>query len=298
MAVLSVVGCSTRTQPPRAPSKRGAAEQIPVHLDLVLRIDLRRIREALPPTVFADLASLVSKKAMAPGEVVSQALVFSDTVWIGLRPSMDPARWDHVLVLEGDFSKVATHDLGKVFRPPRDLGGGLFVRDVWEEAARTEPARLYTYLEKRWLIASAAEVDALERVLEGGHYERHLEPKERGTLSFVTPLEQFMNELSQSSPRLAELLGKPVSASGWVDLSANVFELEMRIEFRTTRAAASAARTLKLTTTYLIRRLTGEKSGLSISQADSDLILTGAISVERLAALIPQKNEGISPRSK
>src|SRR5690606_2764753 len=168
------------------------------------------------------------------------------TLWLGLRPDADPRRWDNVVILEGEFSGIPTSRLVEAFGPPRDLGGGFRAYDAPLPRARTEPARLYTYLEERWILASEAEVDALERVIERHRAERTLEPPERGLISVAAKLDRLATSLESRSQRASELAAQAVSLTGAVATKNEGFEVELRVDFLEPEDAQRAEQALRL----------------------------------------------------
>lgn len=242
-----VGACSPRVQPAvPAPVNRPPIEQIPVDLDVVIRLDLRRFRATVDPIVADAIGRLLVSQAREPLDLVVAALARTDKLWLGLRPDADPRRWDNVLVLEGDFGDITTKQLSEVFGPPRDLGGGFRAYDAHDVPSRTAPARLYTYLEERWIIASEAEVDALERVIERHRAERTLEPPERGILSMAARLGRVSESFEERSPKAAKLAAKAVSMTATVDASADSWDAEARIEFESEEDASLAGAGLRV----------------------------------------------------
>lgn len=270
---------------PRTPQLREPIEQIPADLDLVARIDLGRIRSALPPGVMDRLVTIVTVEPAAPSDVLVLALAKTDTLWIGIRPSFSPQTWDNVLVLEGDFSSIDTVTLGKAFRPPRDLGAGFFVRDAWKSGPRTSPARLYTYLEKRWIVASAAEVQALERVIEGNRYERHFEPPARGVLSISARLDRISQELQETAPKAARFLEKGRDFEATLDLEGRGVKISARMHFEESDDAELAARAMNLFARLALGAATLGQVDLQVEQVERDVSIELELPPEVLASL-------------
>lgn len=274
-----ILGCSPRAPAEvPAPIHRPAIEQIPVDLDVVVRVDLDRIRQAIDPGLSEVLGRLLLSQARAPEEVLAAALAKTNKIWLGFRPDADPRRWDNVVILEGNFADIGSDKLAEAFGPPRDLGGGFRAYDDPQPAFRTSPARLYTYLEERWLLASSAEVDALERVIERHQAERTLEPPETGVVSMAANLSRLSTSLAASSPRAADLLERAESLSGFIKLSRETMNAEVRLRFTDASDAQVASAALQL----FLRVYT--VSGLSIKAEshERDLVIraegrTGAL---------------------
>ncbi len=285
--VLSACAGSTPSPSgqPDSPQLREPIEQIPVDLDLVARIDLGRMRSALPPGAVDRLVSLVTAEQTAPSDLLVLALARTDTLWLGVRPSFSPNTWDNVLVLEGDFSSIDSATLNKAFRPPRDLGAGFFSRDSWEKGPRTSPARLYTYLEKRWIVASAAEVQALQRVIEGNRYERRFEPPARGIVSVNARLERITEELQETAPKAARFLDKGRDLEATLDLEGRGVKVSARMRFSKVDDAELAARAMDLFARLALGPATVGQMDLSVEHVEQDVSIELRLPPEILARL-------------
>lgn len=241
------------------PSVSSPVRAIPSDLDVVVRIDLDPIRAVLPQGAESRLAlaalSAVGASAVgstgpdplaaprAASAVVRQGLLGARQIWIGLRPGPNPAHWDNVLVLRGDFSFLREAELTRAFHPARPLPQGWRVYEARRIEGRVAPAALYAYLDDLWVVASVAEVDAVERVLEGRASEPNVEPPERGVISCAARLPALAALLRADSPKSARLLERARDAQASADLTAEglVLSAEMRFaeEDEATRAASA-----------------------------------------------------------
>jgi hypothetical protein len=119
----------------------------------------------------------------ADGLVVA-SLLSAEQVYLAYRPSPLWAPLDRVLALQGRFEQLVRPPLG--FSAATDLG-----RDVryWDAkaapAGRGGVARIYSFGERVRVFVSEAELDAVERTLDGLGSPRRLEPPEEGTLSLA-----------------------------------------------------------------------------------------------------------------
>jgi Arc/MetJ-type ribon-helix-helix transcriptional regulator len=222
-------------------------QAIPADLDVVVRIDLEPIRAALPAQAQSDLAAVaLAGDFSAASDVVRRALDRAQQVWVGFRPGQLPEHTDNVLVLRGDFSKIPLAELGDAFKPARDLGGGWSAYDARRVRGRSAPARLYTHLDDLWVVASEAELDAVERVLEEGVRERRLEPPERGVLSVAARMAGVAASIRQSSPKAARFLSQADVGTMSADLSSEGLEVFAELGFVDEATAARSARALQL----------------------------------------------------
>ena len=234
LASTSFVGCGSDAHEAEfAPFavQRPAVQYMPEDLDVVMRLDLKRVREGLPAeTSIALTAWALGGQSDDVGALLSRGMALADTIYVGLRaPERSWRELDQVVILEGDFSGIAAGDLTRLFLPPRDLGGTLRVYDAAPSERvvvldgksgegnaptslpmydqRTAPARLYSFGDKLWLFATPVEVDARERTVEEGHAGSSLIPPERGVFSVAARLERLLPHLQKESPRAANVLG-------------------------------------------------------------------------------------------
>jgi len=218
--------------PPSAPSFVRPLDAMPADLDLVLRIDLKKIRE----TLGAPAMTVISEQAvkglrgadLATDALLLGALEQTDTLWLGVRPTPALEAADSVLVLSGRFPDFEPHRAASTprFESAIDLGGTLRRFDRQKPPARSAPARIYVHGEELIVSVSEAEIDSVERSLEEQRGAPPLEPAEKGALSVaarprVLPRELFagsdsLRRLAQSADRLelnADLTGSGVDAT-------------------------------------------------------------------------------------
>src|SRR6185436_17326036 len=122
--------------PPAAPRVTSAAELIPADLDVVVRLDLARVRAALGAAALAALAGQVLARGQGePGsdDLELSSLLEADQVYLGYRPSPLWAPLDRVLALQGSFTQLMHPPAG--FSGATDLGG-----DVRYWDAKTPPS--------------------------------------------------------------------------------------------------------------------------------------------------------------
>lgn len=271
-ALVASTACAGQQPPETAPGYVQPSAQIPVDLDLVLRLDLARLREGVGVPVEQAVRQGWQQTSLDPTGILGHCLSSAQKLWVGLRPSADPLTWDYVLVLEGQFAEVSERRLAEGFRPPRPLVGGYVVYDAWQVPHRISPARLYLYRDSRMIFASAAEVDAIERVIEGGRYERVTEPPARGLLSFQFPAGRLARRWEASSPKLARLMASAGEASGSIDLTARGVTLDARVSFDDPLHAERVAMALRLVAQALAKNASVAESTLvtpSSAQSDS-----------------------------
>jgi hypothetical protein len=270
-----------------APVTRPPAQQIPVDLDVVVRVDLEKIRRRLDIRGAEALARLLIAPARELGALVLQAIACTDRLWMGLRPDLDPSRWDSVTILEGDFSSITTEEISLAWGPSLDLGGGYKRYDALANSGRAAPLRLYTLHEERWLLASETEVDALSRSLEEGRSERVDEPPERGIVSVTARLGR-MKEFG-GERTFTRAFERAESLFAWFDLADSRVKASARVRFLDEESAGLAERALSI----FARIALSEQFDWEISRAGREVVLEAAAPLyllkERLFAAASEK---------
>jgi len=234
LGLLLGAGCGPERigPPPNAPRLVQASDAMPADLDLVLRLDLRKIRETLGgPAMTAISERAVSRMRGADrgtDALLLSALEQTDTLWLGMRPTQTLEAADSVFVMAGHFPKFDPHRAESTprFAPAIDLGGNLRRYDRAQPPTRGAPARFYVQGEQLLVSLSAAEIDSVERSLEEQRGMPPLEPAEKGVLSAVArpqvlPLEIFagadsLRRLARRADRIelsADLTGAGLDAT-------------------------------------------------------------------------------------
>jgi hypothetical protein len=93
--------------PPPAPRVSVPGELIPSDLDVVVRLDLGRVKAALGAATISALAGDVLARGsvkQAADELLIASLLEADLVYLGYRPSPLGAPLDRVLALQGRFT--------------------------------------------------------------------------------------------------------------------------------------------------------------------------------------------------
>lgn len=239
-------GAGPVTPQVEAPSVAAPVRAVPSDLDVVLRIDLEAMRSAFPADVEARLAqALLGEDGASSGasEVMILALLQARQVWIGWRPGPDD--WDNVFVLRGDFGELRETDLSRDFHPARALPNGWRVHEARSVTSRGAPAALYAHLDDLWVFASEAEIDAVERVLDGRAPEERLEPPERGVVSVAARMPSLVAQYRRVSPQAARLLEGARTVQASADLTAEGLSVAAEMSFEAEDLAEGAAEGLR-----------------------------------------------------
>lgn len=261
---LAVPACARGTRPvgpADAPTIRRPEELLPADLDLVLRLDLERIRAAIGPERFAELVRAHATPAVvAAGRdpFVDAALVQARTVWLAVRPNRRLELVDGVLVLAGTFRDLDPREGGArpAWSGPADRGGDVRVHERSGPVARSAPARAWLRSSDLVVVATAAEIDSVERALEGRGGGPRLEPPARGALSVAARVRPFVDLVRRSAPLVGRALEDARELTGWADLDADGLDGEFELRCSGPAAAAALADLL----TAALPRLAEEES--------------------------------------
>lgn len=248
---LSTSGCTgpERIAPPASPgpSMGSPADAIPGELDVALRVDLEKIRDVLGETAFAELTKR-GFGAGASGDAASERLLAdafaqSDSVWIALRPGARAELTDSVTILRGHFARIdpRSYSASPPWQPAIDLGGGWRRYDREAPPSRAAPARIYAKGDEALVLVSTASLDSVERRLEQGADDPHLEPAEKGVLSLQARGEALRSALVDRAPAAARFLGRAQRLSVVADLDSIGLNAEIELTFDREDLAKQAA---------------------------------------------------------
>jgi hypothetical protein len=230
-------------QPPPAPNVDDAAQLVPADLDLVLRLDLARVRDALGAGVLDELRRRALRADASGSGPLVAAFAHGDTLWLGARPGEALESSDFVWVLRGNFAAFDPHRSGQ-FGPAEDLGGALRRFDRVGKSERADPARFYLHAADLVVAASPAELDSIERTLEQGRRDAALEPPSKGLLSLAVRPRALLQRLPAGAGQLRKLAEHVLRIEGSADVTSAGVALELAFEFGDAQGAEQVARAL------------------------------------------------------
>lgn len=241
LALLALAsGCERRpiAAPPPAPVLDEPGRMIPEDLDLVLRLDLSRLRAVLG-LEGADLLAQLAQKAPADEPDLATARLMlalfsrAETAWVGVRPGLAAELTDSVVVLRGDFKNVVPSSLEGAPRwgPASDLGGSVRLFTRASPKLRAAPAVIYVRGSDLAVIGSEAEVDALERGFKGQRGEPSLRVPEQGLVAAAARLSPLRRRLSARAPTLTRLFDGAEQLSANLDRDGETFRLHVELGF-------------------------------------------------------------------
>lgn len=265
--------CVPRPRPPLPPAPRvaSAADLIPADLDVVVRLDLGRVKAALGAAALTALAGQVLARGKAePGaeDLELSSLLEADQVYLGYRPSPLWAPLDRVLALQGRFTQLMGPPKG--FGGATDLGGDVRYWDAKTTPPRSGVARIYASSQRLRAFVSEAEIDAVERALAGLSAGRRLEPPEEGTLSLAAR-PALLGVLSGHGA-LRELLDGAKVLRAVADLESDGVQLKAELLLENAEQATQLASAAKL----VLERAVGDSGVQAQLRADAERVVLSA----------------------
>lgn len=281
---LGAAACGPKAPPalPPAPAVTSAAELIPADLDVVVRLDLARVRNALG----AEALSMLARKVLPrPGderlgdELMLKSLSAADVVYLAYRPSPAGLPLDRVLALQGRFEPLARAPNG--FSAAIDLGADVRHWDTRAATERAGVARIYALGDRGLAFVSEAEIDAVERTLDGLGSPRRLEPPEEGTLS-IAARPSLLTRLRVGGS-LEELLEGARKLQLVVELDSNGVSLKAELALASPDKASALAAAAQLA----LDRMGGQiASGATLRPDGERVVLSAKLSRAELAPFV------------
>lgn len=191
-----------------------ASELLPADLDLVLRIDLARMRSQLgAEAIDRLLARALVDAARAPSAVVDAdpllvlAARRAEVVYVALRAE-DPTSGDRVVVVEGKLAGLTPEPARYRPGPPSALEGvRTFDRiGALTHAPRDTTARVVAVGERALAFVSPVEVDSVERLLEVGPDPKRGDPVAEGLVSVDLRVRRLGPRLERRFPSLGAVV--------------------------------------------------------------------------------------------
>lgn len=276
--------------PPQPISRRlEPNEIIPSDLDVVVRLDLARLKEALGAEPEKQLAA-----RLGTDPAVTAALGTGRSAMLGLR-SMDLERGDHVLVVEGDMKRFAVDKASYDPHPTANDKVTVFLRKTPTTRRGTEVLVLLD--ERAVAFASPSEADAVLRVLADGADDDRGQPVAEGLLSFDLRPRRLSAELEQRFPSIARLVSQVQRVRGTVHVEAEALALRVELVARSEASADRVARFFSVLkdgadpegTSAVLRTLEVEPLGGVVSVR---LRVPAALALAALATADPEPTSG------
>lgn len=244
---LLVAGCRTvpapqgAVRPPQLSKRLVATDLLPADLDVVLRVDMARLRAGLGPA-FAE--ALAARAGEAGGEgFVSEAIAAADAVWIGLRLA-DLDAGDRVLVAEGRLGEIHIEPSEWKETTPAATMEGVQILDRQGTVARTGTGRIVVFQKKLYAFVSPVEVDATTRLLREGPDAGRGDPRADGLVSVDVRGHRLPRSLEKRYPSIASIIGGIKRIRGSATLADDGVKVSIDMTGKSPEAATRAEKFL------------------------------------------------------
>ncbi len=171
------------------------AEIFPADLDLVVRLDVARMRSSIGPAAASAMAARAAREA--GDDVLRAALACADVVWLGARVR-DLDAGDHVVLVEGS-SCAPELDLASWKEQP-SRNKSVKISDRVDPARRAGTGRVIVFGDHATAFVSPMEMDSVARVLEAGPDARRGNPVAEGVISLDVRADRLPPSLEQKFP--------------------------------------------------------------------------------------------------
>jgi len=291
LAAALLVACSggksggDKARPPGALIARryDPSEIIPADLDLVLRIDVARMRSGIGPAAAADLSARALKGA--GDDVLKGALSCADVLWFGARlGDLDGA--DHVVVVEGKGCAPS-------LEPPVWKKGSSTNREVTifdhegDSVPRAGTAKVVILGARTTAFVSPVERDSVSRVLRDGPDNLRGNPTAEGLLSVDVRASRLPPALERKFPRIGAIVAGLERLRGTVTLVDEGLQIDAQILSPTERGAEKARRFLEtLRDNVADPRLAGVMKSVRIEQIERTVRVRVVVPAKIVLALL------------
>ncbi|MET0410836.1 MAG: hypothetical protein ABW217_06050 [Polyangiaceae bacterium] len=242
LASSAVVAACVQERPPSVRAAPGAlvpSAALPDSADLVLRLDLERLRGELGPELLRRVlvATLVSEADAPANTLLAAAVDRADLGWLGFELGSSLASSSKVLVLRGHFASL---DPGARWSPLSADQGSLEAFDADVPDSPGGFTRAYRLEDELVVLAPRAQAGAIERRLAGAGREG-LHPPDRGVLSLAVRPEAFVASYLGRYPTLGGYLSAARAARAYADPDSSGLRALVELDFASNEAAAEAS---------------------------------------------------------
>lgn len=215
------------------------AEIFPADLDLVVRLDVARMRSTIGPAAASALATRAAREA--GDDVLRAALACAEVVWLGARTG-DLDAGDHVVIVEGP--SCAPELDRALWRPEPSRNKSVKIFDRVDPSRRTGTARIVVLGDHTTAFVSPMEVDSVTRILADGPDARRGNPVAEGVVSVDVRAGRLPPSLEQKYPSIAAIVGGLERVRGTAVVVDEGVQLDVQILSPTTKGAEKALRFL------------------------------------------------------
>lgn len=247
-AVLTLVACGGADKPgagrkipgaPRVDRELTPTDVIPADLDLVVRLDIGRLRSGIGSAA-ADALAKQAIRAGADPEL-AEAMSCAEVVWIAARAA-EIETGDRVIVVEG---KSCVPELARSrWETVRSGNARLRIFDRKGSAPRAGTARIMNLGNRATAFVSPVELDSVKRVLDAGPDAQRGNPRAEGLVSADVRPRPLSPRLAKKYPSIAAVLSGVERVRGTAVLVEDGLKLDAEVLARSPAGAQKAAKFL------------------------------------------------------
>lgn len=225
---------------PRFSRRLEATELMPSDLDLVVRVDLARMRDGLGPVA---VEALTRRALQGRGDTIVKGLLpCASVLWLGVR-LLDDETADHVAVVEGHDCEVVANT--SEWKRTPSANGQLTIYDRLTEPARDGTSKVVIIADRAVVLVSPVEAPSVERVLRDGPDVGRGEPKAEGLVSVDVRGHRLTPELERRFPAIGRLVAGVYRVRALGQLVDQGLEIEAEVTNKSSPEAARAVKVLE-----------------------------------------------------
>jgi hypothetical protein len=267
------------------------ADLFPADLDLVVRVDMARMRSQLGPDVIERLPA--SALPDAARDLVTPAIRRANVVWFGLRLG-DIEAGDRVVVVEGHVDDLEPDSAR--FRRVESASTDVTVFDRIGPLKRSDTAQIIAFGSRALAFVSAVEKPSVDRVLRDGPDPQRGEPEATGLVSFDLRAGRLPPTLERRFPSIGSIVAGLRHAKGTAVLGDQGLHLEAVIVGRSTGDAAKALKFLTAVREGVQdTRYAGILRGLQLEQLEATVRLRWVVPADVVLALVSDDAKSQTP---
>ncbi len=234
-------GAKAGPRPPQLARQIEATELLPADLDVVLRVDVARLKAGLGP---AFTEALASRAAAQDGDgFVAESMARADTVWIGVRIA-DLDAGDRVLVAEGPLGEIHIEPSEWKETTPAATIEGVRILDRQGVVPRASTGRIIVASKRLHAFVSPAEVDATSRLLRNGPDDGRGDPAALGLVSMDVRGHRLPRTLEKKYPSIAAVIAGVARVRGTAALGDDGVKVTLDVTAKSEEAAKRVERFL------------------------------------------------------
>lgn len=267
-----------------APAHFDPADLIPADLDLVVRVDVGRMRSALGPTVAASLSDQTADEPL-----LAAALERADVAWIAVRVA-DVDLGDRMVVIEGNLADLTVDTTRYRAAPAPHPEVRAYERIGLMH--REDVAEILVVGKRAVAFVSPVERDSVRRVLSRGRDAGRGDPSAEGLVSLDYRVARLSPRLERKFPSISALLAAVERVRATATLSDDGLVIESTLQGGSAAGARKAGMFLEaLRDNVEAPGLASLVGGIEIEQIDSVVRVDWTVPSEIVLAAIQPPDE-------